>query len=328
MVELIHEDNYAKEMDEVVIPWLTDRKTAGTFSREPGKELYYEHFSGDSSPDRQLILLHGFSESLPKWYESVYYLVKNGFSVWMLQQREHGKSFRSTSDPSLIHLEDYSALIEDLHFFASEMVRKQSGMTPSEPLYLFAHSMGGGVGVCCMERYPDDFAKAVLSSPMLEMTAGGTPVALAKLLCMVKDLLGKGRQYMAGSAGFSPVPDFAASLDNSEARYLYSFETIKAHQEYQMCIPSYHTALQFLRLTKEATARKNCRRIKAQVLLLQSGRDSMVGLGGQNELIRRIPRGKLEVFPDAKHELYMQGNPGLEKYWKMVFDFYDSNEKD
>ena len=325
MIDLIEEAGYEQTMKNTVLPWLEKRKTSGTFSREEGKPLYYEHFASEELNAVPLVLVHGFSSPLPKWYESIYYLTRSGFSVWILQQREHGKSFRSTKDLSLIHIEDYNDLVEDLHYFVTQVVRK-SGMAPGRRLVLFAHSMGGGVGALCLERYPDDFAKAVLTAPMLEMTTGSTPMWAVKLLTRMKILFGKGKQYMPGSVPFRPVPDFEHALSDSEARYLYVFNLIRENPLYQMCIPSFQTAYQFLLLTREAVKPENCAKVTADTLLLQAEKDTMVGLEGQREFIRRIAKGRLEVFPEAKHELYLQGNEGLKKYWEMILSFLKNHD--
>ena len=238
----------------------------------------------------------------------------------MLQQREHGKSCRSTNDPYLVHIENYGDLVEDLHGFVTQIV-KPAAASRGLPLFLFAHSMGGGVGTCCLERYPDDFQKAVLSSPMLEMNAGGTPIWAAQLYAKVLIFLGKGSNYMPGSAGYSMTPDFENSCTTCRERYDYWFEQEKSHKEFQTCACAVRTAMEFLRLTQEAVNPENCKKVPADVLLLQAGRETIVGTGGQEAFIGEISHGKLVRFPQAKHEIYREKDEILVPYWREILAF-------
>lgn len=314
-MKFIHSAHYQEEMEGIVNPYLEKRMKSGRFERESGKKLYYERFTADE-PKATLVLLHGFSEGVVKFREMIYYFVQNGLDVWAMQQREHGLSHRSSDDLSLVDITDYRDLIRDVHYFVHHVVRRRG------PLYLYGHSMGGAVSACCLEWHPGDFERAVLSSPMLEMNAGATPVWFAALYARVKTALGNGKDYMPGTAPFSPVPDFKGSCDDCEERYMYWFTQQKTHPELQMCCSSIRCALQFLNMTKAATAEKNVRRIRADVLLIQAGRDTMVKPGGQDKFIRELgERGRKVRFKNSKHEIYMGSDEQMRKYVKLVLSF-------
>ena len=307
-------------MKERVIPYLAARKEPGYYERTPGRRLYYEHFKADA-PKASIVMVHGFTEAINKFYETAYYFLSEGFHVWLFQQREHGRSYRSTTDPYLVNIENYEDLILDLYGFVTDKV-KQDPETALYPLYLFGHSMGGGVSACCLERYPDVFEKAVLSSPMLEISSGSIPTWAAKAFSNVMIRLGKGKNYLPGSAPFSGKPDFINSCSNCEERYDYWFRQQKAHLDFQTCISGIRTALELLKITIEATEPENCRRIKAKVLLMQAGLDTMVKAGGQDRFIEQIGSlGKKVVMPEAKHEIYLGKDSDLEVYWKEIMEF-------
>lgn len=319
-MRLINAVDHAEEMKTRVLPFLEKRREAGYSERKPGQKLYFEHYRTDD-PKATVVILHGFTESIGKFYETAYYFLTSGFHVWMLQQRGHGKSFRGTQDPALVKIEHYEDLILDLHHFVTEQVKKAVD-TERYPLYLFGHSMGGGVSGCYLERYPGVFEKAVLSSPMMELNSGGTPAWLAASYAALMKLLKKGEKYMPGSTPFSGEPDFANSCSNCEERYNYWFEVIKAHPEYQMSCSAITTALELLKLTREVTAKKNCRRVRTKVLLIQAGKDTMVKSGGQDAFIRGIGEwGKKIVLPEAKHEIYFGQDKDLQIYWDQILDF-------
>lgn len=321
-MQLLKEENYAEQMDGEVIPYLEKRKTGGTFERTAGQPIYYEHFTADL-PKGTLVLVHGFSESVPKFYETIYYFLNLGWHVWAIQQREHGRSYRSTADPALICIEDHRDLIKDLHWFVKKIVfRSPENAGGSLPRVLFGHSMGGGVCACYLACYPDDFQKAILSSPMLELDSGAVPAFAAQFYAWFMIHTGKGRNYMPGAAPFRDVPDPESSCTSSEARYNYWFAIQRREPRYQMCVPAICTARQLLEITRFAGKAKNADRINARILLFQAGKDTMVKNTGQDKFVRLLGgKARLVRFPQAKHEIYFEKDSILNDYWKEIEEF-------
>lgn len=317
-MKTIHSAHYQEEMDTIALPYLKQRCKSGYFERICSQKLYYEYYRADH-PQATIVLLHGFSEGIPKFTEMIYYFVQSGFDVWALQQREHGLSYRSGDDPYLVDIADYKDLIRDAHYFVHHVVKRRG------PLYLYSHSMGGAVSACYLEAYPKDFEKAVLSSPMLEMDAGRTPVWFAALYARVQCALGNGRNYMPGTGPFSPVPNYENGNTTNRARYMFWFNRQKENKEYQTSGSSIRCALQFLHMTQAATAPKNVRRVRADVLLIQAGRDSVVKPGGQIRFIRELRgKGRMVRFRKAKHEIYLGSDEQVRRYTHLVVSFFKS----
>ena len=322
-MKIIPAADYEREMKETVLPYLEERRKSGTFERVADQKLYYEAYEADE-PKGTVVIVHGFSEAIDKFYETVWYFLQNGFNVWQLQQREHGRSWRSTKKPELIYIPDYRYLVEDLRYFTVNVVKK-AACTAELPLYLFAHSMGGGVSACYLEKYPDDYTKAILSSPMLEMNSGSTPSLAAAAFARAMVIAGKGQDSMPGAQPFSGKEDFENSCSNCLERYRHWFRIQKEHPEYQMCVPAIRTALEFLHLTRAATSAVNTARVKASVLLFQAAHDTMVKPKGQENFIRQIgEKGRLVRMENAKHEIYLGTDEDLKKYWDEILAFLNS----
>ena len=322
-MDLIDENGYKETMTREVLPYLKAREKTGCFSRIPGQSIYYRAYAADDAK-ADLVLLHGFTEGVDKFNETTFYFLKEGFNVWQMQQRGHGMSYRETDDPSLVHIRDYKDLIEDLHYFVHDIMPDRSGISPL-PLYLYAHSMGGCVSALYLETYPKDFKKAVLSSPMLELDGGDTPIFLANIYALFMILTGRGKHYLPGTKPFDPHPDFEGSSSTSRERYEYWFDTVLSREDYHTCAPSMATARQFLKMTKKAVRKNSCSKIQADVLLLQAEHDTVVRPGGQEEFIKNIGSlGHLIRIKGAKHEIYMSVNDVQNIYWKEILDFLSS----
>ena len=319
-IDFIREANYKVDMENIVLPYLLQRKKSGDFERVPGHKIHYRTYAADT-PHADVVLVHGFTEGLDKFNEVVYYFLQTGYNVWQIQQMGHGKSYRLVKDPSLVYIKDYRDLIRDLHSFVTDIVEKQR-KNPLLPKYIFGHSMGGGVSAAYIEMYPDDFSKAVLTSPMLELNSGNNSVLAVALYAQFMNMAGRGKNYLPGSAPFSPKPDFENSCSNSKARYENWFAQVCQREEYQTCASAITTAMEFLKLIKYATAKKNCARVKAKVLLIQAGNDNMVKPGGQETFICQIGElGRIFRMENAKHEIYLGKDSDLEVYWKEILEF-------
>ena len=317
-IELISEDHYSDYMNETVLPYLEARKHSGFIERNPGESVYYETFRADH-PKASVVIIHGFSSSLPKFYETAWYFLRENMNVFLLQQRGHGLSFRGVSDRSLIWISDYKDLILDLRHFMETIVKPAN--KENLPLYLFCHSMGGAVGACYLEHYPSDFSKAVLSAPMLQMDSGKIPMFAAYLLTGTMIRLMKAKSPMPGSAPFQEKPDFENSAAGSRARYEWYFNLQKAHPEYQMCVTPYGTAMQLFRLSQEAMRKDNIPLIRAKVLLFQAEHDTFVRPEAQYRFIESVSSGEIRRVVGSKHEIYRSDNKILQPYWDRIVEF-------
>ena len=79
-----------------------------------------------------MVILHGMSEFTCKHYELAYYLLQQGYNVFLYDQRGHGRSQRLTDRIDLIHVERFSDFVEDLDLFVNNIVLPAA----DKPLYL------------------------------------------------------------------------------------------------------------------------------------------------------------------------------------------------
>lgn len=320
-MELIKAAELKQTMQEVVYPYIESHKETGFFERIPGKKLYYEHIRAEEEK-AEVVLLHGFTEWIPKYYETVWYFTRLGISVWLMEQEGHGFSFREVEDASLVYIGDHRDLVEDAHYFVTEIVRK--GQKAERPQFLFGHSMGGGVSALLLEKYPEDFDYAILNSPMMQIDNGGIPVWVAKALTAVLKVLGKGKAGLPGSGAFDPNQKFEGLFTYCKERFEYDLERQIPEERYHTCSPAVNTAAEFLKITQNAVAEENVRKITAEVLLFQAEEDGVVLPGGQDLFIQRLgDKGTKVIMPKARHELYREKDEVLPVYWQEIEKFVE-----
>lgn len=221
-LEIINEQDYAKEMDTIVLPYLESKRHYNViYSKEDNHRIYYEYFDNENEKGT-IVILHGFSEFVNKYNEVAYYFLKQNYDVYLIEHFGHGFSERNIEeDLSKVDVEDFSVYTTDLNQLMEEVVIPLQG---KDNLFMFAHSMGGGIGTRYLELYPEVFKAAILSSPMNEINLGWPPEWLAKFISGSAIIFNSGTNYAMGQSSFNSEEEFTPyAASSSQARYSYYF---------------------------------------------------------------------------------------------------------
>ena len=318
-VEVLPEQGYRQKMEEVE-KLLKEKEKTGWFDPDGRGNLYYETYLLPEAAGT-VVLIHGFTENAEKYKELIYYFLQNGYQVYTMDMRGHGRSVRDTGDDlSLTHIDRFESYIADVEYLA-ELAKREN---PGSPLYLFGHSMGGGVSAAVLQKRPDLFQKAVLNSPMIQPLTGSIPFPLAVFIAHLMVKLGKGKDYVAGQHGYQGDETFEASCSSCEARYDYYAEKRSAEKLFQNCGASYSWLWGAGKLTKSLLRQENCKRVQLPVLLFQAELDNVVSNDAQKQFVAQLPDARLVVMPNTKHESYLGTTATLEAYLTELFSFLEA----
>ncbi len=314
---LISEENYGQQMQEIVLPRLGAVRESGRFG-EKG-ELYYELFP--QHPNKgTIVLCHGFTEFIPKMYELIYYFLEDGFQCAIFDQRGHGKSQREGKEDGIVHIDTFDTYVKDLHRFLLEIAARKMNLD-RERLFLFGHSMGGCISARYVETYPDDFARVILNSPMLGINLGKIPEWAAVIICSFMQMIGKGTEPIIGQGPFDPKEKFENASCRSRARFAYS-QLQRIHEKaYQQGPADYSWGKAGILAGRKAVSASEIRRIKANVLMIIAGQDTLVQRSSQDRFLSRLRSGKAVLMPECKHETYRDINPVLRDYLSLVLAY-------
>lgn len=314
MEKFIREDQYAQEMRTTVLPYIASRRADEQTPSYDGKLLHVVTFRADA-PRAEAIIVHGFTESVEKYHEVVYYLLTSGMNVTIYEQRGHGRSYRAVSDPQLTHIDDFDEYIRDLE----GIVRRVKGQSDL-PTYLIGHSMGGAVSALYLEKHPTDFDRAVLLSPMIAPATGGFPAWVAKLVVRTAVLCGKGKKRLFNAREYPGVERFEESCSSSEARFQYYNEIKSTHPEYQNYSASYRWLSEAFGVTKKILKKGAVEKIGIPLLLVQAMQDNVVLPEPQNRFVSRLPHGRI-VRADCKHESFDATDDVWQELIGTILDF-------
>lgn len=316
---MIKEENYIKMMNETVMPYLNARKTEVFLEREAGNKIYCAHYTSDV-PKGVVFISHGFTETAEKYREHIYYFLKEGYHVYCIEHCGHGRSYRLTEDASLVHIDRYERFIEDL-LFAAEFAKHENS---EFPMFLYAHSMGGGIGAAAVSKRPELFAKVVLSSPMIRPLTGRVPVPIAKGIAYIACKSGKGERYAAGQKPYDGSEIFEKSASTSRARFDYYQKIRKETSMFQMNGASYGWLSSALRLNHYLRF-KGWKRMNMPVLVFEAEQENYVSKREIERFVRKISRKgdvRLIYVPGSKHEIFSGDDRIVDRYWKKTLGFF------
>lgn len=318
---VLKDESYQEMMETMAEPFLKERFQELFFQREKEGMLHCIKYQTEN-PKGVVLISHGFTESAEKYKEISYYFVKEHYHVYIPEHCGHGKSYRLTKDFSLVHVDHYERYVRDLLFIA--MVAKKENQ--NLPLFLYAHSMGGGIGAAAAARKPELFAKMILTSPMIRPLTGKIPWSAARMIAAGMCLVGRKTAYANGHP-YDGKETFEESASMSQARFAYYQKKRDSQRELQTCAATFGWLREAGKLNvylrKEAV-----KSIQSPIILFQAQQETLVSKKEQrrfmNELKSRGVNAELISVENARHEIFNAEFPTLEKYWAQVFEFLDS----
>ncbi|WP_043166696.1 alpha/beta fold hydrolase [Bifidobacterium callitrichos] len=344
-LNLIDESAYAQTMTKLVRPALAGCRDEGWFNpaqaeREAGltprggglhylcydaTKFDYEREDGATAVFRGAIVIsHGFTEFAEKYDELVWYFLKSGYSVCVMDHRGHGKSARDVDNPSLVWIDDWHRYVADLAGFARTIGQQYAA---GEPINLFCHSMGGGIGAAALEQYPSLFDRAVLSCPMIAPQTG-MPMWLTRALVDVLCACGMGRHRVFGQKDFDGVLDLGPYQLSSEPRERWYHQLRCDTREYQTYCASFEWVRQAMRMNRAILKPSACAEIETPILLFQAGHDIWVRNKPQNVFVNRVVDGggqaRLVHIADSEHEIFSMPNAVFGPYLEQVLAFFSA----
>ncbi len=315
MFRIFGEKDFKNKMETVVAPFIRENVKDGYFYSSDGARMHY--YAAVNQMERAAVVIsHGFKEFFSKYHEMTYYLYKMGYSVFFIDHRGHGFSYREVPEYDKVTIKSYNRYVEDLKSFMDQIVSHES-MT--RRYYLIAHSMGGAIGALFLEKYPKYFKKAVLSAPLMEMNFQGIPKPVVRFLLIFGQLMHWNTRYVPKQHGYTGKYNFKTSNCMSQPRYEYIYQYKKTVPQFQMSGGSYDWTNATVKATRQIL--RDVEKVRVPVLLIQAGADSVVKLSGQNRFADRSLMVHMVRIPDSKHEMFNGTLKIRKKFYSEVFKF-------
>lgn len=312
-MEIINEKDYKKIMAERVEPFLEKIRTNGFFESFDGKKIHFEAYKNENAK-AVVLIIHGFTESAEKFREVSYYFYNEGYSVYALDLRDHGKSFRTSQRPGTVETDDFHKYAEDISCLVEKEIKAQN---EGKKIFIYSHSLGSTAALLYMLKNPMAVKKAVLSSPMICGNMG-MPVIIAGTVAKVLSAIGGKKISAPGRCKFDPELSFQNSDATSSERFSYYHEKRKADSLLQTNGPSFGWVKASIEARDEILSCAD--EINAELLVIKPQEDKQLLMEYTDKFIQKS-KAKTKEIKNSKHEIFMSENETLSTYFEEIFSF-------
>ena len=316
-LNILSEENYAESMHNIS-KQLEEVRISGKFKSFDGVNLHYEYFLAENSKGN-LVIVHGLSEFTLKFYELIYYSLNLGFNVFIYDQRCHGLSDRLTPHRDLLHVRKFKDYVKDLSSFIDKIVLPAE----NKPIYLFAHSMGGGVAALYLaQQDKNSVEKAVLSAPMFEPIVENVSFNMARFSVNIGKIIFGTKNKFFNSKEFNPEVTFKNIKGLSKARFEYNINLRRENENYQTTPMSFGWVSGSLNISKKILSKKVTEKIKTPILIISANYDEMVNNKPQKEFYNKCKTCSFKNIENATHAILASDNDILSRVLDETFNFF------
>lgn len=253
-----------------------------------------------------ILLLTGRGDFIEKYAETIHDLVDAGWGVAAFDWRGQGLSGRLGDAPEKGHCDSFEPWLRDL----GEIIEWAKAAMPGR-WFAIAHSMGGHLLLRRLVAGQNDFARAVLLSPMLGMLAPPLGPRWASRLARVMVLAGQRLGYVAGGGPrikAEPGSDRQTLLTSDPERY--GDEAWWVEQDARLSIGSatWGWLDAAFRSVAMLFSRGALAGVRTPLLIMIPETDRLVDNAAARRAQPTIPHALLEVVPGAGHELLREAS--------------------
>ena len=298
---------------------LSSLRHEGYFTGDGAGEIYYEYFLA-KDPVGSVVFVHGLSEFTKKYHEFAHYFLNQGYNVFLYDQRGHGKSHRDVSRPELIHINSFDQLVADLDGYIETVVRPASPV----PLYLYAHSLGGAVGILYLARYGNKLQKAVLTSPLFMPRMNDLPPWPFLISTAVGQMLRGARAKFLFSGEYEIGRPYDPTPGDSPNRVRYCLACRDREPMYRSTPMTVGCVRSTMKLRRRLLSKQVTGAIQIPTLMLCADTDGLVRTKYQTQFAGRCPSITYRQLPNANHALHTDNNEVLHQTLTQVFRFFST----
>lgn len=301
----VSEKNYTEEYQQKVVPVLNSL-TRGYFPGAENVKIHYATYTTNQASKNCVVILPGRSEPLLKYAEVVQSLEEKNpgkFAFFLMDHRGQGSSGRMISgneNSEKGHSDVFDYYVDDVRTYMDTIVSKQG----CKRNFLVAHSLGAGIGIAFMQKYPEIFDRAVVTSPMLKIQTKPYKYALARTIVLAQMAIGKCEEFSIGQKPFNPDSKFEDnSYTTSVARFNMIKDTFNKFPETKLGGVTNGWLNEIMKSTKKI--RKQYEDVVIPVHMFHAGIETYSEPDEMVRFCEKAPYCLRTFFPESKHEVLM-----------------------
>ena len=285
---------------------------------DDGVALRYARWAPNRSPMRgTVVIIHGRTEFIEKYFETVNDLRRRGFAVAAFDARGQGGSGRLLNNPRKGHVRDFADHVNDLEAIMHQVVLPDC----PPPYYMLAHSTGALVALLAADRLRTRIERMVLSAPLIAL-AGRSPAFTAGFTSFLM-YFGLGETYAPGGgntlAQTEPFEDNPVTSDRE--RYARALAVVNAEPSLGIGGATIGWVNAAMRASQRVTESDFVDAYPIPTLMLLAGVEKIVSNQAAENLSRRLKTAAHLRIPGARHEILMERDEIRDQFW-IAFDAF------
>jgi lysophospholipase len=265
-----------------------------------------------------IIFLNGRADFIERYFETMSDMQARGFHVAAMDWRGQGGSQRLLKDSLRGYVRSFRQYDEDLRAVMESVVLKNC----PGPYYAIGHSTGGHILLRCLSRH-NWFSKAIVTSPLLELSYGTWPKPIAFLLALIATAFGLGWAYLPGRKRQPFL--FGAFEDNiltsDPRRWSRDARTLQEHTNLGVGSPTYAWLAAVIFSLKDLHKRRSGQGLNCPVMMILAGRERVVDNKAAHDFAANMPGLATVVIQQSLHEIMLE-NDSIRKEFLAVVDSY------
>lgn len=273
------------------------------------------------APSRGTVLaLHGRTEFIERWFETVRDLQVRGFTVATFDWRGQGGSQRLARHPRKGHVSSFDGYARDLE----TVVTRVMPALP-RPWFVLGHSTGALMAVAEAEALlAAGVERAVLTAPFLGLGgrhAFGEPSA--RVLSRTLRALMMGRLWIPGGgpASIHTAPFEDNPLTTDPVRHARNAAFSREHPDVVIGAPTIGWVAAGFDCMDRATSPAALEAYRLPTLIFACGADRIVSNRAIERFVVATRSTEMIVLPGARHELLQERDLWRERFWA-AFDAF------
>lgn len=291
-----------------------------TFNTHDGLKIRFDTYACGAKTCRGVVvLLGGRSEFIEKYRETVDQLLVRKLDVCTFDWRGQGLSDRLLLNRHKGFVESYEDYLKDLACFMDRYVPQ----TPDKPVVMLAHSMGGHIALRYLHDYPGRVEKAVLTSPLIDIAGPAMLTKTMKVIVKIAARSGFKKFYATRANDFDPFKKrFAGNrLTRDPHRFQKTIQMIADNPDVAIGGVTFGWLDATFNSIQRIMADGYLESITTPVTIISSGADEIVSVAAQKKICGRVPNCHLVMIPNALHEMLIETDAVLEKFWETFDEF-------
>ena len=290
------------------------------FDTHDGLKIRFDTYKCGTKTCRGLVvLLGGRSEFIEKYRETVDQLLVRKLDVVTFDWRGQGLSDRLLPNRYKGHVASYDDYLKDLIGFMDRHVLKKA----DRPVIMLANSMGGHIALRYLHDFPGRVDKAVLTSPLIDIAGPVLLTRAIKTMVKIAVRIGFEKYYATRANDFDPSKKVFTGnrLTRDRHRFQKTIQMIVDNPDVAVGGVTFGWLDATFNSIQHMMVDGYFESIATPVKMISAGGDEIVSVTAHRKVCRKLPNCDLVVIPNALHELLIEKDTVLEKFWE-VFDAF------